>query len=221
MSPHHLHKQQPDCIVSLQNLPVLGTRRPQIVYVHQAIPFGSIRFRFRDSRDLWLRQRVLSPFIIAGCRRADVIVVQSEWMRSAIRSRIKQPRKPIVVIPPDPGLPNHVAAYDPDAANPVRFIYPAGPLTYKNHRVLVEAAGQLVATGSAGSLELVLTVTKSDLSDLGLREMPEGVVACRLQSRDWVLEQLSRSILVFPFRPRDCRTTSSRSERVGCTNTGG
>jgi len=77
----------PDVVLSLQNTLVSGVACPQVVYVHQPIPFQTTKkFSFvrRGERLLAVYQHIIGRVIKKSVSQASHVIVQTEWMRDAI-----------------------------------------------------------------------------------------------------------------------------------------
>lgn len=132
----------PDVVLSLQNLKVLYRKVPQVLYIHQSLPFTDRkRFSFFRKEELVLAvyQRVIGCLIRWSARKADHIIVQTQWMKTAVSGRIPGTADRIDVVPPHLKLPEGI---DADwNSNPLidAFFYPAGASGYKNHDVILDA----------------------------------------------------------------------------------
>src|SRR5665647_1701624 len=73
---------KPDVVFSMQNTYTYGLRCPQVVYVHQALPFQKSKVNFslwrRDERLLAIYQHVIGAIIKQSIRRADHVIVQTQ-----------------------------------------------------------------------------------------------------------------------------------------------
>lgn len=151
-------------ILSLENLCVPGVSLPQTVYLHQPLPFVSYRFHFYESRILWFYQNIISHFIYVSLKKADRIIVQTEWMRQAVMEKCHISKEHISLEPPalSPclSLSGSFHSVDWDGS----LFYPATPLRYKNHLLLFQAL--LLMQKKGLSLPTVyLTITKEQLGE--------------------------------------------------------
>lgn len=139
-----------DAIISLQNLTVPFVKQKQIVYMHNALPkpFCEYRFSIRKYPKLWVYQNIIGRLIVSSLRRADMIIVQTEWMAKRCVERCGVERKKVVV--ERPIVFSDVAfSYDGDESEKGKtiFFYPASAEPFKNHKVIVDACLLLKAQG--------------------------------------------------------------------------
>lgn len=137
----------PDIVFSLENMLPRGIRSgiEQVLYIHQPVGFQHEK-KFsvikKNEREQGIYQRFYHPLIIASAKRADRIVVQTEWMRKALINDEKIRADIIYKVPPDiPDLSGYVKKGEFDSG---RFFFPASDLPYKNHAV-IEAAKEILA----------------------------------------------------------------------------
>jgi glycosyltransferase involved in cell wall biosynthesis len=144
-----------DAILSLQNVAVLGTRLPQVVYVHQSLPYVGKRFSYfkRDERFLALYADIFRPLIGRSVRKASAVVVQTTWFKEAIARRHRVDPDKIAVIPPSVRLDIPSGKIEP---NPSLFFYPATPYVYKNIDLIVEAVAILRSEGLAPTVLITI-----------------------------------------------------------------
>jgi glycosyltransferase involved in cell wall biosynthesis len=144
-----------DRILSLQNLAVLRTKIPQIVYVHQALPYAERHFSYfqKYERFLALYSDILRPLIRFSVKKAIGVVVQTTWFRDLLVKKYAIDPSRIFVIPPSVQLifHKHVAKRVHD-----RFFYPATPYIYKNFELIVSATQLLVYKGLKPSIILTI-----------------------------------------------------------------
>ena len=78
---------QPDVFFSMQNTLISGVRGKKVLYVHQPLGYQKVkRFSFlkRAEREYAIYQHLIAKMINASVRRADYVIVQTEWMRRAV-----------------------------------------------------------------------------------------------------------------------------------------
>ena len=137
----------PDVVLSLQNIMTFGVKAPQAVYVHQSIPFQSIRnFTFfkRDERSIAFIQKVIGAFIKKSIKSAQAVIVQTPWMREAVARKTNIPFDKITVARPDCEPPPPVRTAD---FSPKRFFYPTNNGLYKNNDAIIKACDILKSNG--------------------------------------------------------------------------
>jgi glycosyltransferase involved in cell wall biosynthesis len=148
---------RPDVTVSLQNTLVLRVPGPQMVYLHQTLPFQTAyRFSFFRRREFEsaVRQHLHGRLIRKSVAAADGVFVQTEWMREAV-SRSVSGRTPVVNVGL-PGLTDEVIEPEPSSGSASFFFYPAGPAVYKNFDRLHAAVRAATAAGATIHVKLTL-----------------------------------------------------------------
>lgn len=209
IAPRLVQRYAPDAVFSLQNTAVAFTKVPQVVYVHQSLPFGRWhRWSFfrSEEREMAVRAAVLGPLIRWSVRRASMTIVQTHWMQEAVVSSSQVDSSRIVVVPPDCDVslpaPGEVGKSDTaDLGQDSRFFYPASAMPYKNFEVAIQALILLQAQGHHAELTLTITGKENDYArrikqlatPLGDAVKFRGSVPRRS-----VLLMLQHSILVFP-----------------------
>lgn len=180
---------KPDVVLSLQNTVTYGLDCPQVVYVHQSLPFQRAKtfsFLRKDERLLATYQHVIGAFIKRSIRHADRTVVQTQWMREAILEGLGVESDRVEWIPPDLDQPClSDVRREPD---PCAFVYPTSRHIYKNNGCVYQACGLLRQQGMD---RFTVTMTLNSAPDPNVRTI--GRV-----SRAEVLDLLATSTLVFP-----------------------
>lgn len=196
--PVEAQRQRPDAVLSLQNLAVARWRGPQVVYLHQSLPFSEIRYGLWENPKLWVYQNLISRLIRSSCRRAQRVVVQADWVRGALLSSWPEiDREKVVVyhtdVPPPLDRSMH-RAHEP--ADRSTFFYPANAEPYKNHRVILEACEILEERGL--EFQVIFTVNPEQLKVLWKRPLPRAVLLVGRLRPDEVQSEYARSVLLFP-----------------------
>ncbi|MBR5538509.1 MAG: glycosyltransferase [Clostridia bacterium] len=184
-----ISKLNPDVVFSMQNTITYGVKVPQVVYMHQSIPFQDVKkFSFVKSseRKIAVVQYFLGALIRASVRRATKTIVQTEWIRDAVIKKCKvAPERVVNVLPPmkDVSAYANIACFDK-----TKFFYPTADMIYKNNGVIFEASEKLQKEGISHNVCLTLPPEKS-----------RGAVNCigRIEFEE-VLKKYSESTLVFP-----------------------
>lgn len=131
----------PDVIVSLQNSGII-TRRRQVVYYHQPLPFYRHKWSFfKGDERLMAMYKHIYPIIIAPTfsKQTDV-VVQIPFIKKAFVERFKVDDKRVHILFPDTDdidiISVQAASLDADYFH---FLYPATYNPYKEHLTIVES----------------------------------------------------------------------------------
>jgi len=181
---------KPDVVLSLQNTCTYGVGCPQVVYVHQSLPFQRSRnfsVLRRNERTLATYQHIIGAVIKQSIRRADRIIVQAEWMRAAIIAQIGIDSHRVYSIPPD--IDDLSAYASAGRLNAGSFSYPTSDHSYKNNECIY-AACKLLREKHMYDFEVTMTIDGPP-PDPNVR--PIGRVP-----REQVLDLLSRTTLIFP-----------------------
>lgn len=181
---------RPDVIFSLQNTYTYGLACPQVVYVHQPLPFQRAKdfsLLRRDERSLAIYQHVIGAIIKQSIRRADHVIVQTNWVRDAILDQVGIARDRVTSVLPD--LEDLSRYKHEGPLDTAAFFYPTSSTIYKNNEC-VYAACRLLR--EQGVHEFTVTMTLD-----GPVAEPNINLIGRVP-RKQVLKTLSRSTLVFP-----------------------
>lgn len=191
----------PGLIFSLQNLIVPHSKTPQIIYLHQSLPFVLYRFKFNEDRLLWIYQNVIGRKIFKSVKKAEKVIVQTQWMKQACVEKTGIPAEKIAVIPPAVDL-SAISEYEDAPENRKVFFFPAGPFSYKNHMLILKACKRLKERGITG-YRAILTLTGAENSyteNLKTYAGSEGlnVSFTGALKREETFSLYSKSVLVFP-----------------------
>lgn len=136
----------PDVYVSLQNTATKGLNIPQIVYLHQSLPYQTNKnFSFFKQGELKFAvlQHLVGSIFNHLLPQATLVVVQTNWMKQALLKKF--PKMNVLVLPPDIGIQSEtIPLANPDLT---RFFYPAGNFLYKNHDLIFKAVNLLEQRG--------------------------------------------------------------------------
>lgn len=196
VAPCVLREEQPDIVVSLQNLATPRVRRPQVIYLHNALPFSGYRFSLTKNPKLWLYQKLITRRILESVRSAESIVVQAPWIKEAVVAATDIEPNRVTVIRPTVPLPPTAQRYESTSETRRRFFYPVEAIPYKKHALIFEAVEQLEREGV--DVEVACTISPSDLARLGIDHVPGSI---RLLGRipfDEVQRRYTESVLLFP-----------------------
>lgn len=188
-----------DEVLSLQNtcLPAFAGR--QVVYVHNALPFANVRFGLREDALMWVYQNIIGRVIKRSVRKADEVIVQTEWMRRAVSDGNEAIAEKTRVEFPNISIPEGVRFSPGDQ---VYFFYPANSAKFKNHQVLFKAMA-LAKRQLKTKITLVLTLNGNENGNIAqLKSFAESrsidVRWLGPMPRDQVFSWYGKSALVFP-----------------------
>ena len=193
LNGHHLINQyNPDVVFSMQNTTVANLSVPQILYLHQSIPFQKIKkysFLKKEELKYAMIQYLLGANIKYGLKRADKIIVQTKWMKAAIIEQTSIKSKDILVIPPSIDI-EEVFINKTNVFQSNRFFYPTSSIPYKNISLIEEACEYIDKIKP--NLDYTVEITVDEKFHNG------HIHAIGKIPRDEVYNKLSNEVLVFP-----------------------
>lgn len=142
--PRLVKKLGTDLVFSLQNMGIPHCKTPQKIYLHNVIPFTNYRFSFGKERFLWVYQNIIGRMICRSLKKAQSVIVQTQWMKDAVAEQCGIDRDRIQVERVESAI---IGEGTYAATEPVTFFYPAMPVAFKNHRTIVEACKILKGKG--------------------------------------------------------------------------
>ncbi|MBD2824374.1 glycosyltransferase [Xenorhabdus szentirmaii] len=129
-------------IISLQNTSI-NVKEKQIIYLHQPIPFSNINFLNHNSFSFkfFLYKFFYSYFIFRYVKKETIFIVQTNWMALALQKKNKVKSSNIHVMRPDFIIPKKRKVFfdENQKTDCFRLLYPATPITYKNHLIILKA----------------------------------------------------------------------------------
>lgn len=190
----YINKLKPDVYISLQNNLVQGINCHKIIYLHQVIPFQNHKkFRFfkKTERKLWIYQNIIGLLMKKSINQADLLVVQSEWLKKKITSLNLKKECEIVVIRPLYNNPMVIQSNVENEYNKkINFFYPASNEVYKNHEIIFKMLKKLDKKYK-NEFELVLTLPENQCLDDNVKCVGE-------LTHQETIQQMSTSYLLFP-----------------------
>lgn len=173
------HGLQPSLIISLQNTGVrFDSKIPQLIYYHQSLVLFPKKWSFfnKQERLFFLYKYIYSWFVARSIHTNVSFVVQIPSIKDAFLKRFSITEDKVYVIPPE------VQAIDYGEVSLMQFtdgkrhfIYPATPLLYKNHQLLLRALQLIKARDVSLFKRIRLHLTLNENNALGLKEL-----ACNL-----------------------------------------
>lgn len=185
-----IRRLRPDVVFSLQNTFTYGLKCPQVIYVHQSLPFQKVKnysFLRSGERSTALVQHGLGFIIKRSVAAADHTIVQTNWMREAVLEQVGVEQDRITNVLPDlEDLSGYASAEQ--ESNGI-FFYPTAASSYKNNDLVYEACKILAKIG-VPQVTVEMTVNPP-------AKYP-GIIALGRLSRAEVLTKLAQSTLIFP-----------------------
>ncbi len=194
-----IKKYKIDEVLSLQNVIVPFCKLKQTVYEHNAIPFCEYKFRFFENKKMWIYQNVIGKLMINSIRKADAVIVQTEWMKQAISKHLPKGNAKVTVEFPKVDIPEDISYSKQDK---LVFFYPANYSSFKNHYNLVRAFA-LLDDCIKEKMQVVFTLNGDEnkyISEINSFCQKEkiNVTWTGLLDRNVIFDYYKSSILVFP-----------------------
>lgn len=181
---------KPDVVFSMQNTIIYGLECPQVLYMHQSLPFQNIKkFSFfkSEERNLAIYQRIIGEIIKNSIKKADKTIVQTKWIKEAVKEKTKLSQNKIYdVFPPTEKIKkykkNNMFKSD-------HFFYPATDYIYKNQQCIVNACN-ILNDNKILDFKVMLTIKRKikNNSICSLGNIPY----------EEVMEKYNTSTLIFP-----------------------
>lgn len=179
-----------DVYISLQNVLPMGINARKILYVHQPIPFQTKKkfsFLKKEERIYAFYQYGVGLLIKNSIRRADTIIVQTEWMKQVVQ-KISRKNNVIKITPTVDVNDEGVSPYTFDK---VHFFYPTSDAIYKNIKLIERAC--IILDEKNLNYSVDITVSKEKRDGLSKRINYIGRI-----DRNEVFRRYKSSVLIFP-----------------------
>ncbi|MEQ3308870.1 glycosyltransferase [Fusobacterium varium] len=156
----------PDIFFSIQNTGVnLSKNIPQILYYHQPLSIVKLNWNpfKKEERLFWIYKNIYPFFIKMYLDRIKKIIVQTEWVKKEFSQKFNYNLKNIIVVKPSINLPD-TSKIKMISKEKFRIFYPATPLVYKNHEIIIKALGELKKEKKdlANDLECIFTFSEKE-----------------------------------------------------------
>lgn len=184
---------KPDIVLSMQNIITFGVKLPQVVYVHQPLPYQKVKsysFFRKQERSLAFIQKVIGKIINLSIKHSDGVIVQTEWMKAAIIEKTKIDQRKIYVVKPDIKFPKFEK--DNSDFNRTKFFYPTSTVLYKNNELISKACAILEKNKSL-DISVELTIPEKN----GHKDSNQIYYIGKI-SRKQVFEKYKTMTLIFP-----------------------
>ena len=201
VAPNLIKKYNIDKVLSFQNTIIPRVAVPQILYVHQSLPFVEYRFTFKENRLYWTYQNIIGKLIKKSIKKAEKVIVQTEWMKKACIEQTGKDSNKIKVILPKNNF-DVKKYFEANETSMKTFFFPAGAQSFKNHRIVIDVCKKLKEQG-INDYKVIFTLNGdennciSTLHDETKRlDLPIEFIGNI--SREDVFELYTKSILLFP-----------------------
>lgn len=157
---------RPDLFLSIQNTGVnLPQNIPQLLYYHQPLPISEKKWSFlkKEERIYWFYKNIYPFFIKLYLNRVSRVIVQTNWIKDGFTKRFSYRKKNIFVDRPVMKIEN-IEKIEIIPKNKFRLFYPAAPLIYKNHKIIIESLRELKKDipNLSEKLECIFTFSKEE-----------------------------------------------------------
>ncbi len=187
-----------DCIISLVNTVLPVKKIKQIVYMHNSIPFSDIKFSFLHDRSLWIYKHIIGRLIRSSMKKCDGIIIQTEWIKEAIKEQCDVPEDKFIKCPPCINEGEYSSYQDTEEARKT-FIYPAGKSSYKNHKIILEAVRILTQQGIT-DFKVNFTLSDQDMQSIFADPQLSPVKNVKFLSHSELMKKYAESVLLFPSK---------------------
>lgn len=190
-----------DEVLSLQNVIVNRVRIKQTLYLHNSLPFVEKRYGFTENPKFWIYQNILDKLIIRSIKKADKVLVQTEWLKKACIEKAKVNSNKFEVKQPDFYIDN-LKKFNKDNQDEILFFFPASEFIYKNHQVIVEAVKQ-IKDRKIKKYQVFFTLEGNENKNIKklyniTKEYNLPIYFIGQITREEVYEYYRKSILIFP-----------------------
>lgn len=201
VAPRLIKEYEVDRVLSLQNIIIPRSKVHQSVFVHNALPFSEYRFSFNENKLLWVYQNIIGKRIKKSIKKADHIIVQTNWMKNIFIEQLKINTEKIEIKRPDLDIEIKEYFYGTKESLST-FFYPASGVVFKNHKIIVEACLKLKENGING-YKVIFTINGNEnehvanlYSIVEKNKLPIKFIG--YITKEKVFEYYSKSILLFP-----------------------
>lgn len=183
-------------ILSLQNIIVSRSNLPQTLYLHQPLPFCGYSFSLFQHPKFWVYQHLIGPRILRSVRKANRVIVQTEWMKKAVCEKAGISGETMVIESPQTAV-QVAGQFEADEWKRL-FFFPAAPYSYKNHAAVLQAMLLLQQKGIT-DYRVQFTLTPDQLPLTPEQEVlrPQLILEGAMSS-EAVMNTYTRAVLLFP-----------------------
>lgn len=201
IAPKLIKKHKVDKVLSLQNIIIPHTKVYQSVFVHNALPFTEYEISIKENKKLWFYQNIIGKNIMNSIKRADHVIVQTNWMKKKCIEQLKVSREKIEVKPPKISI-EVKERFKKTKESMSTFFYPAGGSIYKNHKLIIDACLALKEEG-INDYKVIFTLKGDENGHIAYlynivekNELPIKFIGSL--PREEVFDFYTKSTLIFP-----------------------
>lgn len=200
VAPKLVTEYKADKVFSLQNICVPRVNKPQIIYVHQSIPFSSYKFSITKTPLLWIYQNIIGMMIKKSIKKSNIVITQTEWMKEACSAATNSSLEKFIVCRPSIDIKN-TKKYIDSPLNRSTFIFPASAQNYKNHMLILKTCILLCKENIQYRVIFTINGDESNYANKLKRFCTENdlnVIFSGNLNRELLYDMYSKSVLVFP-----------------------
>ena len=201
VTPLLVKKHHIDAILSLQNVCVPFVRVLQTVYVDKALPFTEHKLTFSDTKYLWAQQKIIGAYTIRSIKKASHVIVQTKWMKEICVKKASLDPHAVMIISPTVKIPDDFKFID-NPSHRKTFFYPASPMIYKNHSLVLKSCEILKQRG-INDYNVIFTLNGSENPHIKKLFQETALKGLNIKwygplPRQQCFELYSQSVLLFP-----------------------
>lgn len=191
-----IKKNKVEHIISLQNLALFRVKLPQTIIINQAIPFSNYKVR-QIGKKIWLFKKVYGLLIKWSINKAQLVIVQANWLRDYLLN-VGYPESKLTIMYPSSRFKSNHIGFITD--NKINLFYPTSSSIYKNYYLIFDAL-KLIDPVKLSFLKLRITLYEADITKIShyIELINCGVLELVGQLNDHFMEKYYlSSILIFP-----------------------
>lgn len=89
-APQLVKKYNIDKVFTTTNTIIPFVNKEQVLFLQQCLPFIEYRFSWRESKILWIYQNLIGYLIIKSVKKANKVIVQTNWMKRVVSCITKE-----------------------------------------------------------------------------------------------------------------------------------
>ena len=204
----------PDVYVSLQNTGLVTNKR-QVIYYHQPLPLYNPRLNIfnAEERRMFLYSKFYGWFVARTINSTTDVVVQIPYIAEGVIKKYGIPTDRVHVLFPDVEKinPDDIEAhkFEQDTIN---LLFPAGPMIYKNHKLLIRAVSFLKQSNPSLVANVKVLFTFADDGKLELKKLSKEL---KVESNFVFYPELSHDKLLSYYKGADGVLFPSTIETLG------
>lgn len=190
----------PDEVISLQGLLIPFCKVKHTLYIQNSLFFSKYRIGIFTNFNLWVRQNILGSLVKYSIKHANKIITQTETVKNECIDVCNIDKSIILV--EHPKIDTKMVKKFNEQIDCKTFFYPATPLEYKNHMIIVKACMKLKEEGITDyTVIFTMNGNETNCARRLKKIVTESNIPIKLVGflkRHEVFEWYSKSILLFP-----------------------